>query len=190
MNIPPQDYKKYFEILELNPDASLQEIKASYLSLKGFYSNTSIVTDAISYELSEDSIQKVLAEIQEAYEKLAEFFKNTDTEQKYKERQTVTEDDLKRYLADITTFSGPALCKIRERLGIELKDIADFTKIRRQYLEYIELERFDALPAEVYIRGYVIAYARYLSLDTTRVAEDYMARYRAWKMAATVTPHK
>ena len=35
------------------------------------------------------------------------------------------------------------------------------------------------MPAAVYVRGYVIEYARALRLDPHRVTESYLARYRA-----------
>ena len=59
--------------------------------------------------------------------------------------------------------------------------MAVFTKIRKQYFEDIEREKFSSLPAEVYLRGYVMEYAKYLSLDPVKVAEDYLNRYREWK---------
>ncbi|MDP1759019.1 MAG: helix-turn-helix transcriptional regulator, partial [Thermodesulfovibrionales bacterium] len=58
------------------------------------------------------------------------------------------------------------------------KDMAVFTKIRKQYFEDIEREKFSSLPAEVYLRGYIMEYARYLSLDPEKVANDYIGRYR------------
>ncbi|TAL27653.1 MAG: helix-turn-helix domain-containing protein [Nitrospirae bacterium] len=181
MNIPPEDYNKYFEILELGYNAPLSEVRSSYLRLRALYSSDSIVTSAIIYEFPDDSKQAILDQIDEAYAKLREFFKDKEADHGYKERPSVAGSDIEEYLANVTAFSGPALKMIRERLVVELKDIANFTKIRRQYFEDIELERFEALPTEVYLRGYVVEYARYLSLDPARVAGDYMARYRTWK---------
>ena len=59
--------------------------------------------------------------------------------------------------------------------------MAVFTKIRKQYFEDIERAKFSSLPSEVYLRGYVMEYAKYLSLDPVKVAEDYLNRYREWK---------
>ncbi len=58
------------------------------------------------------------------------------------------------------------------------------TKIRAGILENIEHERFDALPQEVYLKGHVSNYARYLLLDPRKVADDYINRYKAWKADA------
>ena len=110
--------------------------------------------------------------------------KNKAAAPEYKEKPSIANSNIKDFLANITTFSGPILKMIREKLMVELKDIANFTKIRKQYFENIELERFEALPTEVYLRGYVVEYARYLSLDPAGVADDYLARYKAWKTSA------
>ena len=53
-----------------------------------------------------------------------------------------------------------ALRRWRIARGIELDQIASVTKISVSYLRSLEEERFDALPATVYVRGFVTAYAR------------------------------
>ena len=67
---------------------------------------------------------------------------------------------------------------MRETRGIELGDIAQRTKISERYLRAIEDERFSDMPAAVYVRGYVMEYARALRIDPQRVVESYLARYR------------
>ena len=54
MNVSPEDYNRYLEILELSPKASLSEIRSSYLYLRALYSSDSIVTSAIAHEFPED----------------------------------------------------------------------------------------------------------------------------------------
>ena len=81
-------------------------------------------------------------------------------------------------MSGMKSFTGGLLKELREKLGINLKDMASFTKIRKQYFEDIEREKFSSLPAEVYLRGYIMEYARYLSLDPEKVANDYIERYR------------
>ncbi len=81
---------------------------------------------------------------------------------------------------DSLLFSGDVLRQIREKRGIHLYEVALDTKIRVEILENIEHERFDALPQEVYLKGHVSNYARYLLLDPRKVADDYISRYKAW----------
>lgn len=74
-------------------------------------------------------------------------------------------------------YDGPRLERMRARRGIELDEIAGVTKVNPSYLRFIEEERFDDLPAAVYVRGFVKCYARCLGLDPDRVARSYMSRY-------------
>jgi cytoskeletal protein RodZ len=76
-------------------------------------------------------------------------------------------------------IDGPALRRARLRRGIELDQISNVTKVRSSYLEYIERDEFEKLPASVYIRGFVHAYARAIGLDANRAATNYMARVDA-----------
>ncbi|MBW2417129.1 MAG: helix-turn-helix domain-containing protein [Deltaproteobacteria bacterium] len=73
-------------------------------------------------------------------------------------------------------FDGAGLRRARMRRGIELEQIAAVTKVSRTCLQHIEDERYGELPAAVYVRGFVSAYARAIGLDTKRVATGYMAR--------------
>jgi flagellar biosynthesis protein FlhG len=70
---------------------------------------------------------------------------------------------------------GSDLKAARERSGVTLRDIAATSKVGVRYLEYIEGDRFDQLPAPVYLRGFVQEYARVIHLDPRRTAESYLA---------------
>ena len=60
--------------------------------------------------------------------------------------------------------------------GLEIDDVAASTKVNPTYLRFLEEERFDDLPAVVYVRGFVSAYARLLGIDPAQVAPGYVAR--------------
>jgi cytoskeletal protein RodZ len=53
------------------------------------------------------------------------------------------------------------------------------TKINPTYLAFLEEGRFAELPARVYVRGFVAAYASSIGLDPNRVAGSYMKGYEA-----------
>ena len=59
---------------------------------------------------------------------------------------------------------------------IELAQIATLTKVGKACLQCIEDECYEDLPASVYVRGFVTAYARAIGLDPERVARGYMTR--------------
>ncbi|MBI4690651.1 MAG: helix-turn-helix domain-containing protein [Nitrospirae bacterium] len=179
MSSSAEDYNEYFRVLELCSDASFSDVRNSYLHLKALYSGDSIATANIPDEFPEGTRQNILGQIEDAYSKLVGFFEKRGRESGCKDRPAITfDDEFKEYLAGMTSFNGPLLRQIREKLGIKLSDIASYTRIRKQYFEEIELEKFSSFPAEVYLRGYLTEYAGYLSLDVSRVVSDYMNRYR------------
>lgn len=77
-----------------------------------------------------------------------------------------------------TEFSGALLRRLREQAPASLADVAEITKISKRYLMALEENDFAALPALVYVRGFVTEYARALGLDPRLVAPSYMALYR------------
>lgn len=54
--------------------------------------------------------------------------------------------------------------------------MADITKIQPTFLAYLEEERFEELPAEVYVRGFLRIYARELRLDEEAILSGYAAQ--------------
>ncbi|MEZ4332047.1 MAG: helix-turn-helix domain-containing protein [Myxococcota bacterium] len=75
-------------------------------------------------------------------------------------------------------FDGSRLRRTRLFRGYEIDQIADVTKVSGTHLRNIEEENFADLPAEVYVRGFVTAYAKTIGLDPQIVVPSYMARLR------------
>ena len=75
--------------------------------------------------------------------------------------------------------SGPQLRALRESTGLSLRELSDRTRIRPQQLATLEEEAWDALPPRVYVRGFVMAYARALGLDGEEVWAGFEQRWRA-----------
>lgn len=61
---------------------------------------------------------------------------------------------------------GERLIEAREQRGLTLEDAERDTRISRRYLQSLEDERFDIIPAPVYARGFLRSYSQYLGLDT------------------------
>jgi curved DNA-binding protein CbpA len=77
-------------------------------------------------------------------------------------------------------FTGPAIKALREQRGQDLRSIADITKVSVRYLELMEEENFQKLPARTYIRGFLVLYAKALGCaNAERLAGDYLKRYDA-----------
>jgi cytoskeleton protein RodZ len=68
---------------------------------------------------------------------------------------------------------GPALRKARLLRGKSIAEASRETRIRAEYLQALERERFDALLGDVYVRGMLRSYSSYLGLDPTKVVTVY-----------------
>jgi hypothetical protein len=60
---------------------------------------------------------------------------------------------------------GATLRGARERRGLTIEQVAQETRISARFLEALEAEEFDALPAPVYVRGFLRSYANFLKVD-------------------------
>jgi cytoskeleton protein RodZ len=67
--------------------------------------------------------------------------------------------------SELIEHFGRYLKREREQRGILLEDVSMKTKIQEHSLKLIEEARLDALPAEVFVRGFVRAYAKAVGAD-------------------------
>lgn len=67
---------------------------------------------------------------------------------------------------------GERLEEARKRKGISIREAAEHTKIRGDYLQKFEANSFEIDLPPLYIRGFVRTYARYLELDAERVVSE------------------
>ena len=70
---------------------------------------------------------------------------------------------------------GERLEEARKRKGISIREAAESTKIRGDYLQKFEANSFEVDLPPLYIRGFLRSYARYLDLDPDRVVSDFDA---------------
>ncbi len=194
--LPEQDH---YELLELPRDAGRDEVERAYRMARSTWAEDGLA----SYSVAGPSELALLRErVEEAYRVLSD----VDARSAYDEalgalasakpiEAEIDFDDEEEKLpaelpAEIETFedlsgpedgrwSGASLRRTRLARGLELEQITAVTKVKPVYLRCIEEERFDALPAAVYVRGFVTAYARCLGLDPSRVASDYLERLLA-----------
>src|ERR1700709_1217631 len=61
----------------------------------------------------------------------------------------------------------------RAQRGMSLEDVAKVTKIQGRILERLDAGRFDGLPAEVFVRGFLRSFARCVGLDEAEALERY-----------------
>ena len=89
---------------------------------------------------------------------------------------------------------GEILKKTREEQGISLDEVAEATKIRSKYLRALEEEQFDALPGDVYAKGFATAYLKYLGIkdrpDVLEVMKPKVKEPEKPVQEEPETPHK
>jgi len=65
-----------------------------------------------------------------------------------------------------TLTLGERLKKLRSERRISLFEVSKHTKIQIKYLEYLEEGKYDKLPADVYVKGFLKNYAEFLIIDS------------------------
>jgi curved DNA-binding protein CbpA len=192
----------YYEILEVSPTSSAREIQRAYERARETYDQDSL---AIYSLFTDQEIREIQTAIDEAYRVLMDdaLRKNYNEsrlptlEGVLSQKVPESENDFRRTKefkgvetysppsADIvpdlsvTGYRGESLKSVRERLGIDLKDISAQTRIHRKILEWIEEEAYEKLPPLVYLKGFLRSYAQCLGLDSRKVIEDYLKLTKA-----------
>lgn len=72
---------------------------------------------------------------------------------------------------------GSSLRDARVRQGLDLPQLEADTKIRAKYLKALEEERFDLLPGDAYVKGFLRTYAERLGLDGQLYVDEYNSRF-------------
>ena len=70
---------------------------------------------------------------------------------------------------------GERLEDARKKKGISIREAAEATKIRGDYLQKFESNHFDIGLTEIYARGFLRGYANFLKLPADRLLADYAA---------------
>ncbi len=166
-----EEYRHHFEMLELTTKASPAEIKKAYLLLKDIYSKDSLAIMSMPDEISAEQTEDILQQIEDSYRVLSELFNS---------EQNVVAEFVDRIVIDITDFNGATLKEIRHKLDISLDDMAMETRVQYKHLVDIEEDNFGELPVAVYTRGFVVNYAKFLSLDPEVVVKSYMNNFRQY----------
>ena len=79
---------------------------------------------------------------------------------------------------------GRYLKRTRETRAMSVAEVSRATRIPVVSIERIEADHFDDLPGEVFVRGFLKAYARAVALPV----EEVLARYTASRRAVVVAP--
>jgi len=193
----------HYELLELSRESDVQEVERAYRLALATFADDSLATYSI---YADDEAEALRERIELAFEVLSDPERRAGYDRLLESAADV--DAIAAEAVDITLdldegagprpevlpaieefeecldegdapFDGARLRRNRLQRGLELDEIARITKVSATYLRFIEEDHFDGLPAPVYVRGFVTAYARCLGLEPARVVGDYMDRVDA-----------
>lgn len=68
---------------------------------------------------------------------------------------------------------GQTLKDARRRVGMDVKEAEERTKIRARYLRALEAEDWEVLPAPAYVRGFLRSYGQILGIDGDALADEF-----------------
>jgi len=213
---PPETPKRIdemslYEVLEIDPGASDEEIRRAYKRAREMYAPESMVVFGL---YTPERLNEVVQRIEEAYDTLLDPEKRrghdlklfpegippratpqgattgahaalpAKTERPGRSDETpVRVDPEEPAISPETEFTGEILRRLREARGIDLVEISQRTKVGIGHLRSIEDENWKAMPATVYLRGFLVEYARFMRLDVPQVTRTYLARYAKMKAA-------
>src|ERR671930_214227 len=72
---------------------------------------------------------------------------------------------------------GSSLREARLRQRLDFPEVEQATKIRAKYLRALEEERFDQLPSQTYVKGFLRSYAEFLGLEGQLYVDEYNSRF-------------
>lgn len=111
--------------------------------------------------------------------KLAETSNYKATELPNKSALAYTVDtEFEREIVAQSLFDGAFLKKVRLYKKLSIEHLSKETRVSRSYLNAIEADDFASLPAPVFLRGFVMQFAKHLGLDQNVVSVSYMSRIK------------
>lgn len=189
----PLDEQDHYEVLEVAEDASPDDIERAYRIISSTYSQGS---GAVYSMLDGVDLESVRVRIDEAYGVLSDVAARRHYDAVRLGRAEPAAEAVQLSIAlptppehdegglegfedvdpggDSAVYDGARLRRSRLRRGLEIDEIARITKVSPTYLHFLEEDYLDGLPAPVYVRGFVKAFARCVGIDVDAAARGYM----------------
>lgn len=83
---------------------------------------------------------------------------------------------------------GDLLRETREQKKLSLEDVEQGTNIRKLYIKSIEDGDYDKLPGEVFLKGFIKTYGKFLGLNSLELIEQYKKEKNASTSEKEVEP--
>ena len=166
----PRDW----ELLGLAPGASPEEVRAAHARRRSLYDPEALATYSL-HDVAER--EALLDRLDDAYRAISAQL--GDTQALSSTAPAPPLDATADSVPAADQHPGAFLRHQRVARQVSTDRLAAETKIRASMLELLESESFAALPAAVYVRGFVVQCARALKLDDPEgLAERYLAKMR------------
>jgi len=171
---------KLYEILGIDPKATPDQLERAYRFCLEMYSDSGLATYSL---LEAPELDQIRSRIESAYRILKDpvLRRRYDAGEDLRAVPPPSSPPARpAHRGPVQTLPDPVtgadLRRFREAQGISLRDIAAESKIGVRFFEYIEADRHSFLPAEVYLRSFLVEYARAIGLEPRKTAESYMGR--------------
>jgi len=186
--LKPWREQNYYEILEVGARATEEEIRIAYDKLKTIYSQN---TPGMTLLFALGEVKEIHDKIEEAYRVLRDPRSQREYDLMIRgegemtavpapsfivTHRVLSQQQIEEALGgDEIRWSGECLAKIRCYLSLEIDEVAVEIKVSKHNLEAIEAEDVHALPAPVYLKGFLKVYAKALGLEPKHVTDEYLA---------------
>lgn len=189
----PEGQPTLYSALGVTRSSNDEEVRRAYKRVKEMYTPGSLATSSLR---SEAELATDRRRLDEAYDTLLDPLRrraydlSTFSEAEAAAtpeispkpamlaEQAMLQHELATEIGPDTEFTGALLRKVREAQGVLVQEISERTKIGKAHLVAIEEEEFTALPAAVYVRGFITELAKFLRLDPPQVQRTYLRRMR------------
>ena len=198
----------YYDILELTADATPQEIRSAYLRLKASYGKDNVASYSVYTREETDQLQQKIEEaylilsnperrrsydlsgnvgVTSAQAEHSSFRAEAVPAPIIPAISTITptvdpffaHHEADNIVATEQEWSGRAIKRIRESKRVSIEDLADYTRISKNYLIALENDDYQKLPAVVYVRGFLQQVSKRLKLPADVVVLKYIQRLKA-----------
>jgi len=210
--------QNYYNLLDISPKASFQEVRSAYDQAISIYSSDSVSTYSL---FTEKEREQILSRLAEAYKTLTNSQLRREYDHSLIEKGEISPQEVGFYSfedscvpkgklmeVDIESLNpkeknikcknqttginidlfenqaflaGKDIKAIRLAKEISFENIYKKTNIPQKTLEDIEEDRFENLPALVYLKGFLKTYAKILNVNQDKMVEGYINRYLEWK---------
>jgi hypothetical protein len=160
-----------YATLKLTMDANLATVESAYAQHKELFNCSSMACYSLCSEAEQQASLKL---VESAHQLIIRECFPQQTEPA-PEPASVREGSIAAATPAPGVSPGSFLKQQREKLGLPLTAIVDQIKVSKTILGHIEQEDYAQLPATVYLRGFIIEFAKIVyAADPRQLASEYL----------------